>query len=53
MVKSPNVTAGVPEGSILGQLLFLICINDLSEALSTNAKLFADDKSLFPIIQNS
>ena len=44
-----NVTIGIPQGSILGPLLFLIYINDLSGDLSSKAKLFADDTSLFPV----
>ena len=46
------VLAGVPQGSILGTLLFLVYINDLPIELKSNAKLFADDTSLFTIVKN-
>ena len=46
------VLAGVPQGSILGPLLFLVYINDLPDGLKSNAKPFADDTSLFTIVKN-
>ena len=48
-----NVNAGVLQGSILGPLLFLIYINDLSNGEASNCKLFADDTSLFHLLTTS
>ena len=44
------VTAGVPQGSVLGPLFCLIYINDIVDDLSSEAKLFADDTSLFTTV---
>ena len=43
------LTGGVFQGSVLGPLLFLIYINDLTDVLTSIVKRFADDTSLFAV----
>ena len=40
----------MPQGSVLGPLFFLIYISDLVDNISSEAKLFADDTSLFTVV---
>ena len=42
-----RIYSGVPQGSVLGPLLFLIYINDLADGITSTCKIFADDISLF------
>ena len=47
-----SVDAGVLQGSVLGPLLFLVYINDLTDNISSQMRLFADDSSLFTSVND-
>ena len=45
-----STLSGVPQGSVLGQLLFILYVNDIPDLIESNVKMFADDTKIYSVV---
>jgi len=48
-----SVTSGIPQGSVLGPVLFVIYINDIPDSIESFCKIFADDTKIYSSVSNT
>ena len=53
MSSEVTVTSGVQQGSVLGVLFFLLCINDLPQDIKSQVRLFANDTTIYLTVGSS
>jgi len=47
-----NVQSSVPQGSVLGPLLFILYVNDIPDLIKGGVRVFADDTKIYSVIRN-
>ena len=47
-----TVRSGVPQGTVLGPLMFLLYINDIGLKITPELRLFTDDSILYGVVNN-
>ena len=50
--QTMTVSSGVPQGSVMGPLLFVLYVNDLPEQVECNISVFADDTKIYTTVKD-